>query len=450
MSATPDAATGTGRPELKRTLRFWDLIVYGLAYIAPIAPLSTLGFVWDKSNGLIALAYVLGGICMYFTAKSYAIMSESLPTAGSVYGFARHALGTFPGFIAGWMILLDYLLIPALVYVLIAVALSTLVPGVDRSVWIVLMVAFTLGVNWFGVTVTTRVNFVAVGFQVLLLLGLLALGTWALLHGKGSGHLTMQPFYESSRFRVAAVLAATSICINSFLGFDAISTLSEEVEGGDRRVVGRAIIAVLVISAAFFVLVSWILGNLMAGLAIHDPSAAAYELAAASIGPWAAVVLAWGYATLIGLSNALPMQVGVARILYAMGRDRQLPQALARIHPRYHTPYVGMIVTAAISLAVAIAMRNMLDELATIVNFGALSGFLLLHVSVIRHFGVRLQSRQWFAHWASPVLGIIVVLGVFYGMTGMATILGLCWLGVGIVYGAILHVKRRDELSASL
>ena len=149
-------------------------------------------------------------------------------------------------------------------------------------------------------------------------------------------------------------------------------------------------------------------------------------------------------------SNALPMQVGVARILYAMGRDRQLPQALARIHPRYHTPYVGMIVTAAISLAVAIAMRNMLDELATIVNFGALSGFLLLHVSVIRHFGVRLQSRQWFAHWASPVLGIIVVLGVFYGMTGMATILGLCWLGVGIVYGAILHVKRRDELSASL
>jgi amino acid transporter len=450
MNAVDAAATGAARPALKRTLRYWDLIVYGLAYIAPIAPLSTLGFVWDASNGLIALAYVLGGICMYFTAKSYAIMSESLPTAGSVYGFARHSLGAFPGFIAGWMILLDYLLIPALVYVLIAVALSTLVPGVDRSVWIVLMVAFTLGVNWFGVTVTTRANFVAVGCQVVLLLGLLALGTWALLHGKGSGHLTFQPFYESSRFRVAAVLAATSICINSFLGFDAISTLSEEVEGGDRRVVGRAIIAVLVISAAFFVLVSWILGNLMEGLAIHDPAAAAYELAGASIGPWAAVVLAWGYAALIGLSNALPMQVGVARILYAMGRDRQLPQVLARIHPRYHTPYVGMIVTAVISLAVAIAMRNMLDELATIVNFGALSGFLLLHVSVIRHFGVRQQSRRWFAHWASPVLGIVVVLGVFYGMSGMATKLGLCWLVLGVVYGAILHLKHRDELTAPL
>jgi len=435
---------------LRRSLRFWDLIVYGLAYIAPIAPLSTLGFVWDASNGLIALAYVLGGICMYFTAKSYAIMSESLPTAGSVYGFARHALGAFPGFLAGWMILLDYLLIPALVYVLISVALSTLVPGVDRAVWIVLMVAFTLGVNWFGVTVTTRANFVAVGFQVVLLVGLLALGVWALLHGKGSGHLTLQPFWDAGRFKIAAIFAATSICINSFLGFDAISTLSEEIEGGDRRVVGRAIIWVLAISAAFFVLVSWILGNLMAGLAIHDPSSAAYELAGSAIGPWAAVVLAWGYATLIGLSNALPMQVGVARILYAMGRDRQLPQVLARIHPRYHTPYVGMIVTAVISLAVAVAMRNMLDELATIVNFGALSGFLLLHVAVVVHFGVRLRSRQWFSHWLSPVLGIIVVLGVFSGMSGLATTLGLSWLVLGAVYGLVLHLLRRSELTAPL
>jgi amino acid transporter len=447
MTDTPP--TGAA-PALKRSLRFWDLIVYGLAYIAPIAPLSTLGFVWDASNGLIALAYVLGGICMYFTAKSYAVMSESLPTAGSVYGFARHSLGVFPGFIAGWMILLDYLLIPALVYVLIAVALSTLVPGVDRSVWIVLMVGFTLGVNWFGVTVTTRANFVAVGFQVLLLVGLLALGVWALLHGKGSGHLTLQPFYDASRFKLVAIFAATSICINSFLGFDAISTLSEEVEGGDRRVVGRAIIAVLIISAAFFVLVSWILGNLMLGLTIHDPAAAAYELAGTSIGPWAAVVLAWGYATLIGLSNALPMQVGVARILYAMGRDRQLPAVLAKIHPKYHTPYVGMIVTAVISLAVAVAMRNMLDELATIVNFGALSGFLLLHVSVMAHFGVKLKSPRWFAHWASPVLGIIVVLAVFSGMSGLATRLGLSWLAVGVVYGLILHFKHRDELSVAL
>ncbi len=437
-------------PALRRTLGYWDLVMYGLAYIAPIAPLSTLGFVYDAAHGLIALAYLLGAVCMYFTAQSYALMSDSVPTAGSVYGFARFALGRFVGFVAGWMILLDYLLIPALVYVLIGVALGVLIPSVERSVWIVLMVAFTLGVNWFGVRVTTRANFIAVGFQVIMLLALLGLGVWALLHGKGAGGLTLAPFYDAKAFQLSAVLAATSICINSFLGFDAISTLSEEVKGGDRRLVGRAIMGVLFISATFFVGVAWVLGNLMRGLTIQDASAAAYEMTAVSIGAWASVALAWGYATLIGFSNAMPMQVGVARVLYAMGRDRQLPHVLAKVHPTYHTPYVGMLVTAVISLIVAILMRNRLDDLATTVNFGALSGFLLLHISVLVRFGIIERSRRWFAHWLSPLLGIIVVLGVFSGMAGLAIKLGLAWLVVGLVWGGVLHHLRRNEISAAL
>ena len=440
----------TSAPSLRRSLGYWDLIVYGLAYIAPIAPLSTLGFVYDAAHGMIALAYVLGAVCMYFTAQNYALMSESVPSAGSVYGFARFALGRFAGFLAGWMILLDYLLIPALVYVLIGVALGVLVPSVDRSVWIVLMVAFTLAVNWFGVTVTTRANFIAVGFQVLLLVVLLILGVSALLRGHGAGGLTLSPFYDPKSFEIGAVFAATSICINSFLGFDAISTLSEEVKGGDRRLVGRAIMGGLFISATFFVVVAWVLGNLMRGLVIHDASAAAYEMTGLTIGAWASVALAWGYATLIGFSNALPMQVGVARVLYAMGRDRQLPQVLARVHPKYHTPYVGMLVTAAISLIVAVVMRNRLDDLATTVNFGALSGFLLLHVSVLVRFGILERSRRWFAHWLAPILGIVVVLGVFSGMAGLAIRLGLVWLAIGTVWGAVLHRLARDEIRAEL
>ena len=109
-----------------------------------------------------------------------------------------------------------------------------------------------------------------------------------------------------------------------------------------------------------------------------------------------------------------------------------------------------MLVTAAISLAVALAMRNMLDELATIVNFGALSGFLLLHVSVLRHFGVRLRSRQLFVHWLSPILGIAVVLAVFSGMSALATRVGLTWLAAGIAYGLVLHARHRDELQGPI
>jgi amino acid transporter len=109
-----------------------------------------------------------------------------------------------------------------------------------------------------------------------------------------------------------------------------------------------------------------------------------------------------------------------------------------------------MLVTAALSLGVALAMRNMLDELATIVNFGALSGFLLLHVSVIRHFGIRQRSRRWFAHWVAPVLGTLVVLAVFSGMSRLAVVVGLGWLVVGALWGGVLTLRHRDELRAEL
>lgn len=442
--------TGVAAAGLKRSLTYWDLILYGLAYIAPFAPLGTLGFVWSESNGLIVLAYLLGGVCMYFTAKSYAIMTEAMPTSGSVYGFARHSLGAFPGFIAGWMILLDYLLIPAFVYVLIAVALETLLPGVDRGVWIIVLVAATTGVNWFGITVTSRANFISVALQVIVLVGFVGLCLVALYGGKGNGALTLKPVFDSSAFDAAKIFSATSICIMSFLGFDAVSTLAEEVAGGDRRVIGRAIIAVLILSAVFFVGITWVFGNLLPGIAIKDPSAAVYELAAWATGPWTAAVLAWTYAIIVGLSNALPMQVGVARVVYAMGRDRQLPRALARIHPRYHTPYVGMLVTAAISLAVALFMKNRLDDLASIVNFGALSGFLFLHMSVVVRFGLRRRSRAWVVHWLVPVCGMVVVLAVFSGMSALAVRVGSVWLVVGLIYGLVLRAKHREELHAPL
>jgi amino acid transporter len=305
-------------------------------------------------------------------------------------------------------------------------------------------------VNWFGVTVTTRASFVAVALQVVVLTAFMILGGFALHAGFGTGGFTLAPVYTAGAFAAGRIFSATSICVMSFLGFDAISTLSEEVEGHDRRVVGRAIIAVLVISAAFFVVVAFVLGNLLPGITIKDPAAATYELAAAAIGVWASVALAWATAIVVGFSNALPMQVGVARVLYAMGRDRQLPHALARVHRRYGTPYVGMLAAAAISTAVALAMRNLMDELATIVNFGALSGFLMLHASVLVHFAIKRRSRAWFAHWLVPILGIAVVLTVFSGMSTLAVEVGLGWLAAGIAWGVALRAQHRDELPSSL
>ena len=443
----PPAQDNRGAQPLRRTLSYYDLLIYGLAYVAPFALFQSLGFVWQASNGLIVLAYVLAAACMYFTAKSYALMTETVPSAGSVYGFARHALGPFTGFIAGWMILLDYLLIPAYVYVFMAVALGTLIPQVDRGIWIVLLGGVTLGINWFGVKVTSRVNLISVAVQVAILAVLMLFFLVALYHGKGNGALTLRPLYAPELFHIKSIFAATSICVMSFLGFDAISTLSEEVSSDDRRVVGRAIVSVLFLSAALFALVAWITGDLMSRFAITDPAAAVYELAAWAIGPWASLLTAWAMASVVGLTNALPMQVGVARVLYAMGRDRQLPAVLAKVHPTHGTPYVGMLVTTAISVTVALLMRFKMDELVSIVNFGALTGFLLLHVSVIVKFWITERSGRWIAHLLVPVAGSIVVLAVLSGMSSLAMTLGLVWLAVGLVYGRVLTNRRRAELA---
>src|SRR6202035_408775 len=166
--------------------------------------------------------------------------------------------------------------------------------------------AMTTGVNWFGITVTSRANFISVALQVIILAGFLILGVIALYAGKGNGALTLKPVFDAATFDAGKIFSATSICIMSFLGFDAVSTLAEEVDGGDRRVVGRAIIAVLVLSAAFFVGLTWVFGNLLPGITIKDSSAAIYEMAAWATGSWTAAVLAWSYATIVGLSNALP------------------------------------------------------------------------------------------------------------------------------------------------
>lgn len=430
---------------LSRRLGFVDLVAYGLAYIAPIAPLSTLGFVWNESNGLIALAYLVGGICMLFTANSYAMMTREIRTAGSVYGFSKAILGDFAGFMAGWIILLDYLLIPAVVYVLIAVALSQLFPAVDRSIWILLLVSSTFFINWFGVVMTSRVNIASVIAQIMMVIFLLVLAVMALGGGAGSGTLGTAPLFDASQFSTTAIFTATSICIMSFLGFDAVSTLAEETKDPSGKTMSRAIITSLLVATTLFVGMTWILGNLMQGMTFADPAAAAYEVAATRIAPWVAVMIAWVYAIIVGFTNALPMQVGVARMLFAMGRDRTLPGVFAHVHARHGTPWVSMLLASVISCGVALAMQSRLDDLASIVNFGALVGFLLLHVTVIMHFGVRSRSSQWLIHWAMPIAGIAVVLAVLSGMNKWALTLGIAWTALGVAYNFILSSRRASQ-----
>ncbi|WP_264778579.1 APC family permease [Deinococcus aetherius] len=432
------------RQELRRALSFWDLLVYGMIFMVPIAPFGIFGYVFGASKGMVALAYLIGMVAMFFTAMSYRAMSRDFPVSGSVYAYAQRGIGQAAGFFAGWLILLDYILIPALLYVVSAAALSPLFPGVPRAAWVVGFLLIGAAINLRGVELTARTNRVFLVLELTVLFAFLLVGLIALYSGAGAGRLTLAPLYQPGVVTPALVGAAVSVAALSFLGFDAISTLSEEVKDRRRNTVGRATLAALFLMGGLFILQTWVAADLSRGLTFKSPDTAFYEAAAVAGGGWLSLLTAGATALAWGVANSLVSQAAISRILYAMARDRQLPAPLARVHPTFKTPYVSILIVVLVSLVVALAFIDDVARLTNLVNFGALTGFLFLHASVIYHFLVRRGSRNYFSHLLLPGIGFVIIAYVLYTMNTETKLLGLGWLAVGIVYYLVLtRVLRR-------
>ncbi len=425
------------REELRRALTLTDLIVYGLIFMVPIAPYSVYGFVWHDARGMVPLAYLVGLVGMFFTALSYAALSRAFPLAGSVYTYAQRGLHEVAGFFAGWLILLDYLLIPALLYVFAAVALRPLLPAIPSWAWLSTFVVFNAAVNLLGIEFTARVNRYMLAVELLTMALFVMAGLFTLYAGVGAGKLTWQPLYDPQVFSFNVIAGATSIAVLSFLGFDGISTLSEECRGG-REQVGRATIWSLVLVGVLFVLQTWIATDLSVGMHFASLETAFYEISERAGGPWLRLVVIIVTVFAVAVANAMAAQAAVSRVLFAMARDGKLPAALARIHPRYQTPYVSTLVVALISLLIGLLFAARVDDLTRIVNFGALCSFVLLHLAVIHHFFIRERSGRWLRHLLFPLLGLAIIVYVLLALDRAAQLLGAGWIGVGAVYYLIL------------
>jgi len=436
------------RQELRRALTVRDLVVYGIVFMVPIAPFAVFGFVFEQAKGMVPLAYLVGVVGMFFTAMSYASMSRAFPVAGSVYSYVGRGLHEAAGFFAGWSILLDYILVPALIYIFSAVSLRPLFPSVPVAAWLIVFVIFTAAVNLLGVRLTARVNLSILALQLAALAIFLVVGLLALYRGQGAGSLTLKPLYDPAVFSIATVVGATSIAVLSFLGFDGISTLAEESLGG-RESVARATVASLLLVGTLFMVQTWIAADLARGWRFSSPETMFYEIAGHAGGPPLRLLVIVAN-TIAGIANALAAQAAVSRVLYAMARDGRLPAVLARIHPRYRTPHVSTLIVAGISVAVGILFTSHVDDLTRIVNFGALSSFLLLHLAVINHFVIRGGSRAWFRHLLMPLAGFAVIGYVLYEMDSAAKIMGAVWIGAGVIYFAVLNFVLRKPVAIEL
>ncbi len=435
--------------QLSRALSTRDLIVYGMIFMSPTSPFVVYGFVWQDARGMVALAYLLGMAGMLFTAMSYATMSRAFPLAGSVYAYAQRGLHPIAGFFAGWLILLDYILLPALTYVFSAVALQPLLPGVPEGLWLLAFIGCNALINVRGVQLSARINRWLLAAQFVVLACSVAAGVRALHAGQGAGGLTLAPLYDSGAFSPALVASGASLAVLSFLGFDGISTLAEE-NRGPRDAVGRATVLSLLLIGALFILQSWVAADLSRGVRFQSPATAFYEISARAGGAGLRLVMVLTTVISGGIASAMAAQAAIASMLFAMARDGRLPAVLARIHPRYRTPHIGTLFVAAVSLVVGLLSAHRVDDLTRIVNFGALCGFLLLHLSVIHHCFIRGRSGAWLRHLLCPLAGGAVIGCVLYAMDGTAKRLGICWILIGAVYllAQSLALRRADASHA--
>ena len=431
------------KEQLSRVLTTKDLVIYGMIFMVPIAPFGVFGFVWNESKGMVPLAYLVGLVGMFFTALSYAAMSRAFPLAGSVYTYAQRGLHEIAGFFSGWLILLDYLLVPSLLYLISAVALRPIFPAVPAWIWLAAFISFNAVVNLLGIEFTARVNRYMLVMELLTLSLFVVLGLIALYGGAGAGGLTLRPIYDPQVFSLSTVAGATSIAVLSFLGFDGISTLSEESRG-NQGAIGRATVMSLVMVGGLFMLQTWIATDLARGMHFASTDTAFYEVAERAGGATLRLVTIMATVIASAIANAMAAQAAVSRILFAMARDGKLPRVLARVHPRYKTPHVSTLAVAVVSLLVGLFFTNHLDDLSRIVNFGALTGFVLLHMSVVNHYFFRQRSGDWLRHVVFPLTGLAIIVYVLYEMDRAAKILGASWIAVGVVYYlALVFVTKK-------
>ncbi|MGC9381151.1 APC family permease [Streptomyces sp. MH13] len=475
MSETGTAAQGAGdehpkRPKhpkhqehqehregrLKRSLGFRDLVVYGLLFIAPMAPVGVFGTLDAKSHGAVALVYLVATIAMAFTAFSYAQMVRVVPQAGSVFAYARVGLGNGAGFVAGWMAMLDYVLIPAVAYLFSGIAMEALVPEVSRWVWTAIAVVATTLLNLWGVRAAARVGFLVLAMEIVVLL-VFVVAAIVVLARDGAERGWLSPLSgdgTQGAFALSAVVGAVSVAVLSYLGFDAIATFAEEVTGGSAKV-ARALLFCLALAGVLFVAQTYLVALLepvsSARLAAEPErqGAAFYDAVDASVGTWLHDLVAVSKA--IGAAfAALAGQAAAGRLLFAMGRDRRLPRALSRTDSG--VPRVALLVAAVITMVAAVwaARRDDgLDHLVSVVDVGALTAFTMLHASVVGWFVVRRGSGpvSWWRHALIPVLGAAITVAVIVEASRTAQLVGAVWLVVGLV---VLAAQARGRRAAGV
>lgn len=427
------SATDQPPPKLARVLSLWALVAYGIVLVQPTAPMPPYGVVSQLARGHVVTTLLIAMVAMLFTAISYGRMAAVYPSAGSAYAYVGHGLHPALGYVTGWSMLFDYVMNPIICVIWCSKAAGNFFPQIPYAAWAVVFAAgFTL-LNLRGIKASTRTNtLIAGGLGVVILLFFVA----ALRYLAGvdlGGSALARPFYDPPSFSWTTVSTGTSLAVLTYIGFDGISTLSEEARNPRRNILLATVLVCLFTGLAGGVQV-YLAQLVWPDWTSYPDVDTAFVHVAGRVG--GAVLFAIVNAALLvaTIGSGSGAQLGASRLLYGMGRDDAIPRRFfGAVHPRTRVPANNILLVGAVALAGAFLVSYQLG--AELLNFGAFIAFMGVNLSAFVHYGWRAERRR-LRNILPPLLGFGICAYIWLHLRTPALVVGALWLLSGLVYGA--------------
>jgi putrescine importer len=445
----------TGEARLRRTLTLRDLILYGVIVIQPVAPMSVFGVLSERGKGHVVTAILIAMVAMLFTGISYGRMARAYPSAGSAFTYVAQEIHPALGYVTGWSMVMDYILNPLICTIWCSQQAHQFAPGIPAWGWkIFFAVVFTL-LNIRGVKTSARINTgMAAGMGAVVVVIFVAAARYIFGHPHADPGFFTRPFYDPQTFNYSDVFGCTSIAVLTYIGFDGISTLSEEAENPRRNIMLATVLTCVVIGVLS---AAEVYAAQLVWPATHAfPNVdTAYVYVAART--WAPLFTIVGLTLLVAnFGSGLGAQLGAARLLYGMGRSNALPKSFfGAVDGKHRVPRNNVLFIGVIVLIGAFFLTYGLG--AEMLNFGALIAFMGVNAAAFVRYFVRVKhntpgelTRNIFMNLIPPVLGFFICLALWLHLSRPAQIVGGIWMVAGILFGVWKTRGFREELSFEL
>ena len=443
------AETGTAtapQPSLRRSLGLRDLIIIGIVIIQPIAPMGIYGVISNKAGGHVVTTILIAMVAMLLTAISYGKMARAYPSAGSAYTYVGKEIHPGVGYLTGWAMVMDYILNPLICTAICSKLTQNILPGIPYYALALVFAVFFTVLNLRGIKTSARINDVmAAGMTIVVIIFFVFVirFVWG-LHEYGPGFFT-QPFYNPETFSWGGVFRGTSIAVLTYIGFDGISTLSEEVEN-PRRNIMLATVLVCVITGVLSSLEVYAAQLVWGSKPFPaDQVESAFPLVARQAGGFFLFQLLNFTILIANIGSGMGSQLAAGRLLYGMGRNDALPKRFfGKIEPRRRIPANNIMAIGAFALVGAVGLELFSRQLgggayetgAQALNFGAFIAFMGVNAASFIHYFVRERQRT-IANLLVPTIGFVVCAFIWWNLSTPAKVLGTVWVGLGVIYGAI-------------